>query len=338
MPNKKINEDNSLALNLGLGDIEKMPSSDLDKLKKLQQQKKVKLDVSNNKPGTSSTSGGFPSTNSSTMTEQEPESIIEPQDPATIKYLSNIVDSQSGEVSKPFTIADKKYQMVRGMNANDEIVVGVFSFDEINEAGENIIHPADHFEKTVAGPMKERMAAPMGQNIQPVPTSNKAKNLSEFKHYIVNKTNGKVRKFKTIEELAKANMNEEESYMNLPQFKKHVAEKLFGSKHRSLKEVEPTGLENDEEMNQKAVKLMDVIKSNNRVTNILATIKTPVAQREVIAAFAELVGVNRTQLPQLISTLKNLVQQQNQPQPSANQAPQQVSENVIRVIKVKDIK
>ena len=133
-------------------------------------------------------------------------------------------------------------------------------------------------------------------------------------------------------------MNEEESYMNLPQFKKHVAEKLFGSKHRSLKEVEPTGLENDEEMNQKAVKLMDVIKSNNRVTNILATIKTPVAQREVIAAFAELVGVNRTQLPQLISSLKNLVQQQNQPQPSANQAPQQVSENVIRVIKVKDIK
>jgi hypothetical protein len=323
MKNKNINEDNSLSLNLGLKDIEKMPTGDLDALKKLQQQKKVKLNVTAKGGGTS---GGFP-----TMTEQ-PEAVIKPQDKETIKYLSNVVDGETGEVSKPFEIANKKYQMVRGITPNREVVMGVYCFDDLNESGENIIHPVDHFEETIARPMKEAMAAPMGQDIQPIPE--KASNLSEFKHYIINKKNGKVRKFKSIEELAKANMTEDESYMNLPQFKKHVAERLFGSKHRSLKEVMPTGVESDEEMNAKAQKLMDVIKSNSRINNIIGTIKTPVAQREVIAAFAELVGVKRNQLPQLINNLKDLAKQQAQPQQQA----QQVTENVIKVIKVKDIK
>ena len=336
MKNKNINEDNSLNLNLGLKDIEKMPTGDLDALKKLQQQKKVKLNVTAKGGGTSGTSGGFP-----TMTEQ-PEAVIKPQDKETIKYLSNVVDGETGEVSKPFEIANKKYQMVRGITPNREVVMGVYCFDDLNESGENIIHPVDHFEETIARPMKEAMAAPMGQDIQPIPE--KASNLSEFNHYIINKKNGKVRKFKSIEELAKANMTEDESYMNLPQFKKHVAERLFGSKHRSLKEVMPTGLESDEEMNAKAQKLMAVIKSNIRINNIIGTIKTPVAQREVIAAFAELVGVKRNQLPQLINNLKDLAKQQAQPQPQQQAQPQpqqqaqQVTENVIKVIKVKDIK
>jgi len=35
--------------------------------------------------------------------------------PMKLEYLSEIKDFETGEVSKPFTIADKKYQMVRAM-------------------------------------------------------------------------------------------------------------------------------------------------------------------------------------------------------------------------------
>jgi hypothetical protein len=34
--------------------------------------------------------------------------VIEPKDPETIKYLSNVVDSKTGEISKPFTISGKQ--------------------------------------------------------------------------------------------------------------------------------------------------------------------------------------------------------------------------------------
>lgn len=266
-----------------------------------------------------------------------PETTIKPQDPETIKYLSNVVDGKTGKVSQPFVIGDKKYQMVRGITPNRELVIGVYCFDDLNEAGDNIIHPVDYFEENIAKPMKEAMTAPMGQDIQPLPEKKPIHTLSEFKHFIVNNKSGKVRKFKTIEELAKANMTEEESYMNLPQFRKHVSEKLFGSKQKGLKEVSPTGEENDEEMAQKAKRLMDVIKSNSKIQTIIPTIKTPVAKREVIAAFAEMIGVRRTDLPKLIANLKDIAttnQQQKQQQ-------QPIAENVIKVIKVikvKDIK
>jgi hypothetical protein len=66
-------------------------------------------------------------------------------------------------------------------------------------------------------------------------------------------------------------------------------------------------------------------------SNIISTIKTPVARREVIAAFAEMIGVPRTGLANLISGLKDI---------ATNKTPQQqqqpVTEN--KIIKVKDIR
>ena len=310
----------------------------------------------------------------------EPEAIITPQDDATIKYLSNVRDINTGEISKPFTINDKKYQMVRGMTPSREIVMAVFCHDELNESGENIIHPIEHFEKTIVQPMMEKEAkmqqeAMFGNDFEPERKpkvesnkENESLNLSEFKHYLVNEKSGKFRKFKNIVELAAAVMDKEEKYMPIKEFRKFFENRVFGGKKETemnLMEVAPTGQESDEEMNAKAKKLMVMI--GKRIpSNVIETIKTPVAKREVIAAFAELIGVPRQGLPSLINGLKDLAKiKSTSPQPAAapvtgglppeNQlAPVGVAERkvmtkaelteslsqpkVIKTIKVKDIK
>jgi hypothetical protein len=111
--------------------------------------------------------------------------------------------------------------------------------------------------------------------------------------------------------------------------------------------VTPTGEENDEEMNAKAKKLMVLI-SKRIPTNIIQTIKTPVAKREVIAAFAELIGVPRQGLPNLINGLKVLSKTKDV-EPAAPITEKKVitkaelteslsKPKVIKVVKVKDIK
>jgi len=64
----------------------------------------------------------------------EDDAVIEPQDQATIKYLSNVRDPETNEVSKPFTIADKNYQLIRGIDASNEVVNAVMCIDD------NMIH------------------------------------------------------------------------------------------------------------------------------------------------------------------------------------------------------
>lgn len=326
----KIEEEDNFKIH-----VDKKTLSDKTKTKELGTlQKKnpsLEFDLDGGTSSSQSMAGG------STGLFEEPEAVIAPQDKATIKYLSNVKDSTSGEISKPFTIGEKKYQMVRGIDQTNQVVMGVFCHDDFDAEGENIIHPMDYFEETIAKPMKETMDI-VGQDIQIVPTTPKPKanNLSDFKHFILNSKTGKVRKFRKIEELAKANMLDEESYMNLPQFKKYVSEKLFGSRTRSIREVTPIGDEDEEQMNAKAKKLMELIKTKIP-SNVIETIKTPVAQREVIAAFAEMIGVPRTGLSNLMSGLKALAKGEagpiDQPQPQGVNE----SRNVIKVIKVKDL-
>jgi hypothetical protein len=315
----------------------------------------------------------------------EPEAVIEPQDQATIKYLSNVKDANSGEISQPFNIGDKKYQMVRGMNQDKEVILGVYCFDDVNEAGENIIHSMEYFEENIANPMKEQMGM-VGQDIAVVkkekeydyPAAEREfhdrqdfadddeneddenedrKTVDEdtyegFKHYLVNRQTNEVRKFKTIEEILSCDKSAEEQYMGVGSFKKYMNERLFGARKRkdeTLNEVMPTGEESDEEMNAKAKKLMDMI--GKRIpTNIIKTIKTPIAQREVIAAFAELIGVPRNGLSKLIIGLKDLSKPSTQPQAEPQAEPQAITEKKvitknmlenkvkkIKVIKVKDL-
>jgi hypothetical protein len=272
----------------------------------------------------------------------EPEAVIEPQDQATIKYLSNVKDSNTGEVSQPFNIGNKRYQMVRGIHPSGEIGLAVFCHDDMNEVGENVIHPVEYFEANIAKPMKEAMGM-VGKNIQVVDEDT----YEGFKHYLVNKQTNEVRKFKTIEEILSCDRMAEEEYMGVGSFKKYMNERLFGARKRkdeTLNEVVPTGEESDEEMNVKAKKLMDLI-SKRIPQNIIKTIRTPIAQREVIAAFAELIGVPRVGLNNLISGIKDISKQPTE-QPITEKKviskksleESLVQKKVIKKIKIKDIK
>ena len=261
----------------------------------------------------------------------EYDDVIEPQDQATIKYLSNVIDNNTGEVSKPFTIADKNYQMVRGMQPNGEIVMAVMCLEDSN------IYEVEKFEKEIALPMKERLEMES--------TQFKEDTYEGYKHYLVNKKTNEVRKFRTIEEMLSCNKMEEEEYMGKPRFKQYMNEKLFGSSKRKtevLNEITPTGEESDEEMNVKAKKLMDMI-MKRIPQNIIDTIKTPVAQREVIAAFAEMIGVPRNGLSSLVNGLKDMSKQQVTNENkimTKNQLLESfgLKKKVIKTIKVKDIK
>jgi hypothetical protein len=99
------------------------------------------------------------------------------------------------------------------------------------------------------------------------------------------------------------------------------------------------GEESDEEMNIKAKKLMTMI-SKRIPSAIIDTIKkNKIAQREVIAAFAELIGVPRTGLGNLVSGIKDLANTAGQQaSPEQNSAPISENRKVVKTIKIKDIK
>ena len=282
-----------------------------------------------------------------------------------LEYLSDVHDEHD-EISKPFKLNGKNYQMVRALTPQNEKVLGVYSMDEVDEDGKNIIHPVDEFEKSLDNQPKQNETGvqepeapqantlnPEGPVVEKTPeTTTKSDNPSfaGHKHFIVNRKTGKAKKFKDISELAKAQMGEGEEYMGIRDFKKYVDETLFGAgKKQNLDEIQPTGQENDAEMNVKAKKLIDLI-TKKVPSGIFKSIATPVAQREVIASFAEMIGVPRNGLSTLIAGLKDLAvnnaagtasnPNKAAAQVTTSQATGNVSEGrkIIQTIKVKDIK
>ena len=171
----------------------------------------------------------------------EPEAVITPQDTATIKYLSNVIDNKTGEISKPFTIGTQKYQMVRGMGADKQIVMAVFAHSETDDNGENIIHSIEDFEKNIAIPMREKLELEsmnepnlLGQDIQMIPEKKIATEdtYEGYKHFLANKKTNEVRKFKNIKEMLACNKLDEEEYMGVREFKQYMNERLFGKRKK----------------------------------------------------------------------------------------------------------
>lgn len=273
-------------------------------------------------------------------------------DVIVLEYLSEVMDSENGKISQPFTIGDKKYQMVRAVTPNKEKVMGVYSFNEVNEDGSNKIYSVEAFEKNIAKKaiMETGVVEPEGPEAVTLNPIEEKENPSfaGYKHFIVNPKTGKSKKFKSIEELAKAQMGEGEKYMGIREFKKFVDESLFGAgKRQPMTEVDDvSGDESDDEMNVKAKKLMLMI-SKRIPETVIKTIKTPIAQREVIAAFAEMIGVPRNGLSKLITGLKDIaktgtnkpdpIEKGTEPAPASTQQPVAESK-IIKTIKVKDIK
>jgi hypothetical protein len=259
----------------------------------------------------------------------EIDAVIEPQDQATIKYLSNVIDNNTGEVSKPFVIGDKQYKMVRGLNQNDEIVLGVFCFDDMDADGNNMIHPVDYFEENVAMPamMAEKMT--MNENDESI-------GLSEYKHFIVNEKTNKFRKFKTLPELAMASMNEEEEkYMTLKEFKKYFEDKIFGGNKRKINEQPPQpqtgGMEQPQQPQQNikadVERLSLALEKNRAITNKIKFINSPIEKSQILVKFADMIGLD---LNLFARTVKQLKQQ-------ATQQAQSIQETR-KIIKVKNIK
>lgn len=280
-----------------------------------------------------------------------------------LSYLSEVMDSESNEISKPFTIANKRYQMVRAVTPDKQRVMGVYSLDETDESGENVIYSVDDFEQNIAkkavgeddaasdaasdavsdtasdGAETNVIAEPADE-VNPQSQANDINGPSfiGFKHYIVNRKTGKARKFKSIEELAKAQMTEDEQYMGIKDFKKYVDEVLFGNGKRQMKETDVAQTTSsqtaitpaEQKMISSAEKLMKLI-SEKIPSQVIQQIKTnKIAQREVILSFAEMIGVPNSEMQKIIIGLKGMGK--NDVGVNEGLRP------IIKRIKVKDIK
>jgi hypothetical protein len=245
-----------------------------------------------------------------------------------LEYLSEVMDSETGDISKPFTINGKNYQMVRAITPDRKKVMGVYCMDEVNEDGSNKIYEISEFEETIAN---KHLKKENTMNTETKP------NFEGYKHFIVNNKTGKARKFKSIEELAKAQMGENEKYMGVKEFKKFVDEALFGmGKKGMVKELDAAGGDDmgqgDEgDMQIKAKKLIDLIQKKIPSQTIQSIKSNKLAQREVIATFAEMIGVPRNGLTQLVGAIKDLAKP-NQQDAAVNESKK------TKIIKKKDIK
>lgn len=339
-------------------------SMDADTLNKVRGKLKPtdKIDITDKPAGTSSTSS-YP-TSIPSVTED-----IEPQDQATIKYLSNVKDDK-GDVSKPFIIGGKNYQMVRAITPSKEVVMAVYCHDDVNESGENKIHSVEDFEKNIANPAKvqtpQELPVTEKENpevIQPkkvipdVPNPDKSLKLGEFKHFIIDNKTGKVRKFKQVEELAKAGMSENESYMNLSQFKKHVDETLFGIKKKKSSVTEDGAIPDKPDVTMAIQQMVAKMKP------YMDKINEPLEKIQFIVNLTKMLQLDTSKYPMLMASLKKAGNSTFGGQTPTTQSSQSIetqssqlgvtegkiitkndliksikTENVIKTIKFKDIK
>jgi hypothetical protein len=300
----------------------------------------------------------------------EPEAIIEPKDQATIKYLSNVIDDKTGKISQPFTIADKNYQMIRGMHPNGEIAMAVYCLDDMDDIGNNVIHSIEEFEKNVVKPVMEIEKLGKQQvdeydyaasereyfNKENLIDFLNLRDLEGYKHFFVNINTGEiVGKFKNYKEMMRSGvkLGPEEDYMNIKQLKAFRAGEYFKEGFNKSNE---NGL--DEDINIDKLK-GDVKILINKMTKMFgkyfAKLNTPIEQSVFLAKMGQLVNVPVEKLPQIISTYKDLAKDDPSEAPLTGDKPQQTTEsivitkkkliesvnkkrNVIKKIKVKDIK
>ena len=352
--NKNINEDDKFKIHVDTKTLE-----DPSKTKKLvslgKRNPNIEFDLEHpaiSKGGSSSSSN---SSSMSSMMEQS-EAIIQPQDKATIKYLSNVKDEKTGEVSKPFTIGTKNYQMVRGITPEKSIVVGVYCYDDMDENGENIIHPMEYFKENIANPMKENMGM-VGQDIQISDGYDHAEaerdyhdkesfidylNLSDiepfYKHFFVNIENGEViAKFKNMREMIKSGikLGPKEDYMDVKALKRFRFGDYF-NKDINENELPPEDAGTDVPKLQSDVKkLANLIK--NKFSTYLSKLDKPIEQVQFLTAMAKEIGVPLNKLSSIINTYKDIAKQGDAPEPAVNEKKIMTKKALEESIKNKDV-
>lgn len=286
-------------------------------------------------------------------------------EPVRLVYLSDVKDAKTNEISKPFTINGKLYQMCRAMTPDKKKVMGVYSHDESDENG-NKIYTMEDFENNIAKgaaapqepstqapvPVTQDAGRPMEEEttaLQPEgkPESSKA-NFAGYKHFIVNKKTGKSRKFKQVKELASAGMTEDEQYMGIKEFKKYIDEVLFGGRKANVvSEDDGTATQTNPTIIASAQKLMGLIQQKIPAEVIKNIQNNTVAQREVILAFAKLIGVPASETGKITLGIKALetnstntasVTQQDATTTSSIATVSESIKKVIKTIKIKELK
>lgn len=222
------------------------------------------------------------------------DAVIEPQDAETIKYLSNVKDDKTGDVSKPFVIADKRYQMVRGVKPNREVVLAVFCHDDMGVDGSNLIQSIEEFEKKVAGPMLEMEKGTGDPYSQGVDYSD----IEGYRHFFVDKADGSLKgKFKTIKDMMMSGipLGENEQYLNLRELKKNRINRFMES-NSSLNETDIPKLKTDVQ------KLVDLIKA--KFSTAFAKLDKPIEQVQFLDTLGQEFGLTKDKIAKLTSSLK----------------------------------
>lgn len=282
-------------------------------------------------------------------TKMEENDVIEPQDIATLKYLSNVIDDTSGEVSKPFSISDKRYQMVRAMNPDNQVVLGVYCFDDVDDAGDNIVHDVNYFEENVAKSMKEALGI-MGADIQSKPKIREFDYASaerefhdkeelmnylnltdinpEYKHFFVNIDTGEIMaKFKSTKEMIKSGvkLGPNEDYMDLKALKRFRFGDYF-KPNVSEQNIEGTDVP---KLQADVKKLANLIKTKFSI--YLAKLDKPIEQAQFLTAMATEIGVPLNKLSTIINTYKDIAKGQVKESVTTNKKTK-------NIIKVKDLR
>jgi DNA-binding protein len=330
------------------------------------------------------------------------DSVIKPQDKATIEYLSNVED-EDGNISGPFNVSGKNYQIIRGITPSKEVVLAVYCHDDVDDEGNNQIHDMDYFEENFVNPAmiqqeNDRMSEeaildekksfseeevntelpltpdnikdyedfyvnlknnkitkrwkagewmksndnldedcdfmdkaeviehmkslrpkvneePVSGKLPDEPVlaksldGDKAIGLGDYKFFLVDNTTGKFRKFKTLEELAKANMSETEKLMGLKEMKKFFESKVFGERKKK-QDIFEEEEEDAVALKAKAQKLVKVIDSNVIVKNSLdslAELKGIEGKSQVLSAILQRLKIPIEDIQKYVSQIKKMV-------------------------------
>jgi hypothetical protein len=338
------------------------------------------------------------------------DSVIEPQDKATIEYLSNVED-EDGNISGPFNVSGKNYQIIRGITPSKEVVLAVYCHDDVDGEGNNLIHDMDYFEENFVNqamiqqeqsaleeeksfseeevntelPLtpdningyedfyvnlknnkitkrwkagewmksddslaedcdfmdKKEVIQHMKSlrpkvNEEPVSAKSpeepvlaksldgdKAIGLGDYKFFLVDNSTGKFRKFKTVEELAKANMKPNEKLMGLKEMKRFFESKVFGDRHKKTQDIfeeDVQGGESDEELQAKAERLIASMEANPKVDkalDYLAKTKNVKAKSQALASILQRLNIPKENIQIYLNNMKKMVKK-GTGAPSAN--------------------
>jgi len=245
------------------------------------------------------------------------------------------------------------------------VVIGVYSFDEHDENGENIIYSMDDFEKNIAPSIKETPDM-LGQDIQISDGYDHAEaerdyhdkesfmdylNLSDiepfYKHFFVNIENGEiVAKFKNMREMIKSGikLGPKEDYMDAKALKRFRFGDYF-NKDIKENELSPEDGSTDVPKLQSDVKkLANLIK--NKFSTYLTKLEKPIEQSQFLTAMATEIGVPLNKLSMIINTYKDIAKKEDTPESVVNEKKvitkkaleeQIKNKNVIKVVKLKNI-